>query len=311
MERARSRGGFTLVELLVVIGIIALLISILLPALAGARRQAMEVVCMNDPRQWGMGIQMYVDQSKGDLPQKGPDGSSAGTNFFGPSGGVIGYDDPTIWFNAIPPMINHHSYYDILVGGSGVSSIPKDEMTSIFTCPMQAPSGTLGGNDLIIDGYFQLNGVDSTGAIKNATGLFPAMHFPWASTYVFNSKLTSSIANPTSTTVKMSNLRPADEVCVMCEKMTNAGEYSIPEVQNYNKLYPAALLSKVTAQGYNSNVGQSKADWRLASTTARNTATSYSPTDMSYGFRLEVQISADQMPYNPGSSDANHYEVYA
>src|SRR5688572_19106298 len=70
-RRCRRCVGFTLVELLVVIGIIALLVAILMPALSRAREQSIRTQCASNIRQWGIAYQMYANANRNYFPYNG------------------------------------------------------------------------------------------------------------------------------------------------------------------------------------------------------------------------------------------------
>ena len=92
MKRCRAKA-FSLVELLVVIGIIALLIAILLPVLARVREQATALKCLANLRTCGQAVEMYSDEHKGYLPFP--------TGQIDPSG-----KDCTLWFTVIDPYLS-------------------------------------------------------------------------------------------------------------------------------------------------------------------------------------------------------------
>jgi prepilin-type processing-associated H-X9-DG protein/prepilin-type N-terminal cleavage/methylation domain-containing protein len=87
-HRRRTHAAFTLVELLVVVGIIALLIAILMPALSKAREQANAVKCMSNERQLGQALVMFTNDHNGYLPKAwfndGPVAGKGGWNYRDP-----------------------------------------------------------------------------------------------------------------------------------------------------------------------------------------------------------------------------------
>jgi prepilin-type N-terminal cleavage/methylation domain-containing protein/prepilin-type processing-associated H-X9-DG protein len=114
MRPVKSLFRFTLIELLVVIAIIAILASMLLPALQQARAKARSISCVNNLKQLGLGFVMYTDSNDGMYPYWN----------WGTHRNLPVAEQPLQWFNAVSSYV-----------GDG----------NVFVCPVRTGTDNWGG----------------------------------------------------------------------------------------------------------------------------------------------------------------------
>lgn len=157
MSRFGSRRrGFTLIELLVVISIIAILISLLLPAVQQAREAARRSQCQNNLKQMGLALHNYVNAHNVFPPCAVDGGGTANNDCHGGYQSTNG-EAGANWLVFLLPFLEEEAYYNNIVPTLRTSSSPVDDYNnvmghkqpSVVLCPSHeldtrqiAPSGS-------------------------------------------------------------------------------------------------------------------------------------------------------------------------
>jgi prepilin-type N-terminal cleavage/methylation domain-containing protein/prepilin-type processing-associated H-X9-DG protein len=163
-----KRHGFTLIELLVVISIIAVLASLIAPAVQSARRAARKLECLNSIRNVGLAMQNFASQS-GVLPTLTSDLTV--TNAAGVSGKVYGAGWPIALLPALDSaaLLKNLKQNSIPTGSGDAMTFTDEVALKVFTCPDDTDSHQRpGGLSFVVNSGFMPDTVWDSGETASA-----------------------------------------------------------------------------------------------------------------------------------------------
>lgn len=139
-DRSTSPGGFTLVELLIVVAVVGVLVALILPAVQSAREAARRTQCINNIKQLSLGLLSHHD-THNHFPYGG-----WGSNWGGVPGRGSGIDQPGSWIYSVLPEIGEEPLHQLGLGATGeeakrLYSQRVQTPLPIFNCPTRGRVG--------------------------------------------------------------------------------------------------------------------------------------------------------------------------